>query len=452
MTAMDLTLTRFVAALRHADVRVSPAETLDGLAVARHVGLADPPLLRDALALTLAKSPDDKARFAETFDRFFRQLAFGSPAKATFFRGVDRERLLGQASRTLAVTAQRLVADVLGDRRAELALRVEEAAAHAGTASMAALRDKGVVAASIAEALGLPDLESFVRALPAEFTPDEAHALRYVRSYVNDEIHRYVDAQYRIRVDATGRRAILASALDAQLNHVPRQYEADIEARIRLLAERLKRGRRRARRTRSGQLDVKRTMRANIAYGEALFELVWRRKKRTPATVFALCDVSASVARISRFLLLMLYELADVLPEVRTFAFSNRLGEITRSFRDKRADVAIEAALFDWGKGATDYGRAWTDFRDLAIADVDHKSTVIILGDARNNFFDPRADRFADIAHRAGRVIWLNPEPSTSWGDGDSEMKRFAPHCWRVWRLGSLDDLTRIAESLTALR
>jgi hypothetical protein len=77
---------------------------------------------------------------------------------------------------------------------------------------------------------------------------------------------------------------------------------------------------------------------------------------------------------------------------------------------------------------------------------------VIVLGDGRGNFFDPRVERFRDIARRAGRVIWLNPEPSESWGEGDSEMRRFAPHCWRVWRLGSLDDLTRVAEALTSIR
>lgn len=449
---MDLTLTRFVAALRHADVRVSPAETLDGLAVAKHVGLEDPPLLRDALRLALAKTPEDKARFDASFDRFFRQLAFATPAKATFFRDVDRGQLLDEVAQRLDSTARDVVADVLADRRTVLALRVEEAARSAGTDGMSALRDKGVVAASIAKALGVPALDALVRSLPETLDARAAHALRYVRSYVNDEIHRWVDTQYRLRVDASGRRALVNAALDAQLNQIPKEYQRDIEARVRQLAERLKRGRRRSRRTRSGVLDIKRTLRANIAYDEALFDLAWRRKKRTPATVFALCDVSGSVARISRFLLLLLYELADVLPGVRTFAFSNRLGEITGAFRTKPVDVAIEEALFDWGKGTTDYGRAWLDFRELALANVDHKSTVIVLGDGRSNFFDPRVERFRDIARRAGRVIWLNPEPTGSWGEGDSEMRRFAPHCWRVWRLGSLDDLTRVAEALTSVR
>jgi uncharacterized protein len=273
-----------------------------------------------------------------------------------------------------------------------------------------------------------------------------------VRSYLTEEIHRYVDTQYRIRVDASGRRALIDAALDAQLNQIPPDYHREIEARVRVLADRLRRGRKRRKRGQRGALDIKRTLRANIAYDEALFKLRWRSQRRTEATVFAICDVSSSVARISRFLLLLLYELSDLLPNVRTFAFSNRLGEISAAFRNESVERAIEEALFDWGKGTTDYGHAWLDFRDLALADVDHKSTVIVLGDARNNFFDPHVERFRDIARRASRVIWLNPEPRENWGAGDSEMSRYAPYCFRTWRLGSLADLTRIAESLVSLR
>jgi uncharacterized protein with von Willebrand factor type A (vWA) domain len=449
---VDTVLVRFVAALRHADVRVSPAETLDACAVLARVGIADVGLLRNALALTLAKTREDKVRFAECFDRFFRQLAFSTPAKQTFFRGIDRARLLDRLDSTLPDTARRVVGEVLRDQRSLLALRVEEAANAAGIESMGALRDKSVIADRIARALGADDLDRVVRQGPDGLESRDAHALRYVRSYVAEEIHRYVDTQYRIRVDASGRRALIESALDAQLNQIPPDYHREIETQVRVLAARLRRGRKRRKRDHRGFLDIKRTMRANVAYDEALFKLRWRSQRRTEATVFAICDVSSSVARISRFLLLLLYELADLLPNVRTFAFSHRLGEITTSFRNAPVERAIEEALFDWGKGTTDYGRAWLDFRDLALADVDHKSTVIVLGDARSNFFDPHLERFRDIARRASRLIWLNPEPRESWGQGDSEMNRYAPHCFRVWRLGSLADLARVAESLVSLR
>src|SRR4051794_37273970 len=99
---MDVTLARFVSALRRAELRVSPAETLDALAVVNRIGLGDPNLLRDALALTLAKSREEKQHFSECFSRFFEQLAFRPPAKASFFRGVDRDDALRQVGPLLS--------------------------------------------------------------------------------------------------------------------------------------------------------------------------------------------------------------------------------------------------------------------------------------------------------------------------------------------------------------
>ena len=126
---MDLTLSRFVAALRNAELRVSPAETLDGLNVLRQVGVADPGLLRRALSLTLAKTQDEKRHFDECFDRFFVELAFSSPVKQSFFKSLDREATLADLEARLTPATHEAVAQVFHDDRAGLAVRVEETAA-----------------------------------------------------------------------------------------------------------------------------------------------------------------------------------------------------------------------------------------------------------------------------------------------------------------------------------
>jgi hypothetical protein len=159
------------------------------------------------------------------------------------------------------------------------------------------------------------------------------------------------------------------------------------------------------------------------------------------------------VASIARFLLLFLHGLTDVLPHVRAFAFSSRLGEITEQFRRKEPERAIEEALFDWGKGTTDYGRALVDFRDLVHQDLDHRSTVIFLGDARGNYFEPRVDVLRQVSARVKQVFWLNPEGRDRWGDGDSDMRRFAACCLRVDVCRNLRDIERFADRLvTAAR
>jgi uncharacterized protein len=448
---MDVTLARFVSALRRADLQVSPAETLDGLAVVNQVGLRDPILLRDALALTLAKTRDEKNRFSACFQRFFDQLAFRTPVKESFFRGVDRDATLQSIERKLTEPTHRVVAGIFDNDRGALALRVEQAARVAGIEAMQSLRDKSALAGSIADALGVPELEELLRSPPDDLTSNGVQALRYVRHYIKQEVTEYVDTRYRLTVDASGKRAILEAALTANLTQIPAEYRAEMRQVIEKLAAQLSRDhRRRRRRARRGQLDIKHTLRANIAFDETLFRLRWRQQRREQATVFALCDVSGSVSRVARFLLYLLYGLADVLPNVRTFAFSSRLGEVSEQFKNKPIEVAIEEALFDWGKGNTDYARAFLDFRELALDDVNHRSTVIILGDARNNYYEPHPERLKDIARRAKQVLWLNPESRDQWGEGDSEMPRFAPHCFRVSRCSSLSDLERFAETLVA--
>src|SRR5262249_42847607 len=156
---MDVTLARFVAALRRADLRVSPAETLDALAVVNCIGIGDPDLLRDALELTLAKSQEEKRHFAECFARFFEQLAFKTPAKQSFFRGVDRTVALQRLEPLVGRATLDVVAGILTDDRGALAFAVDQAARGAGIDSMQSLRDKPQFAGRIADALGANELE-----------------------------------------------------------------------------------------------------------------------------------------------------------------------------------------------------------------------------------------------------------------------------------------------------
>jgi uncharacterized protein with von Willebrand factor type A (vWA) domain len=446
---MDLTLSRFVAALRNAEVRVSPAETLDGLDVLRKIGVHDPQLLRSALSLTLAKSREEKRHFEECFERFFVELAFRSPVKRSFFKSLDRDRALADLAEQLSHDTHAAVAEVFHNDRAGLAVRVEAAAQLGGIEGMHSLRDKPHYAALILKDLGAPEIDTLLADEHAPLDRDTVHALRYVRHYLQQEIHEFVDARYRLTVDASGKKAILDAALTGNLTHIPTEYYADVQRVVEKLAHQLaKEHKRRRRRARRGVLDIKRTLRGNMGYDEALFKLEWRRRKVEKASVFAICDVSGSVSRVARFLLLLLYNLTDVLPQVRSFAFSNRLGEVTDVFRNNPVEVAIEEVLFEWGKGNTDYGHAFLDLRKLCLNDIDHRSTVIILGDARNNYYDPHPERLKDIALRAKQVLWLNPEMRDDWGEGDSEMPRYAPHCFKVSRCNSLSDLERFADSL----
>ena len=219
------------------------------------------------------------------------------------------------------------------------------------------------------------------------------------------------------------------------------------------IRDRVRDHRRRLRKATRGVIDIKKTLRRNVAYDGTMFDVRWRRHKREKTTVYVLCDVSSSVARVARFLLLFLYELTDVLPNLRAFTFSSRLGEVTDIFRSKASDEAIEDALFFWGKGNTDYARALIDFRERCGTDLNSRSVLVVLGDGRNNYYDARADILRELSNRVKQVFWLTPETPDTWGEGDSEMPRYAPHCFRVATCNRIEHIERFAENLlTATR
>ncbi len=444
---MDVTFTRFVSALRNADVRASPAETLVAFDALRQVGVRDPELLRDALALTLAKTRTEKERFAETFERFFHQLAFREPAKRTFVRGANPDDLLARLNGRISPGLLAAIEDVLRDERDGLAARVQQAGEAAGVHTIRTLREKAGIADAIGRVLALDELDVAVAA--GGLGSNEETLLRYLRQYFRQQVHDYVDAQYRLHVDPTGRRALVDAALTSNLDQLPRGYRDDVRRVVEKLAQRLARDhRKRRKRALRGTLDIKRTIRSNVAYDGAIFDLRWRRVVREKPTVFVLCDVSSSVARVARFLLLLLYELNDLLPNIRAFAFSSHLGEVTDVFTDRPSEEAIEEALFLWGKGNTDYARAFLDFRELCGAELSRRSTLIVLGDGRNNHYDPRPDLFEELSRRCRQTFWLNPEARDQWREGDSEMRRYAPYCTTVATCSKLRDLERFADRL----
>lgn len=449
---MEMTLARFVHALRSAEVPVSPAETLDAFEVVQAVGIHDPTLLRDALGLTLAKSRQEKERFVDCFERFFHQLAFQQPAKRSLLRDVDPLDVMAAVEPLASPELREVLESILRRDHTHLAWLVQQQAQQLDFSHMQSLRDKGSYAARLGQALGLAELEKLLERGELADERDILTVLRYLRQYVNEQIRGYVDQQYQLVVDATGKRAIIAAALSGNLDQMPPDYYQEVDRVVAKLADKLAQNhRRRRRRAQRGVLDLKRTLRANVAYDGALFNLHWRQQRRQRSTVFVICDVSGSVSRIARFLLMFLYDLAEALPDLRTFAFSNRLGEISELFQRFDPPRAVEEALFAWGKGTTDYGQALFDFRELVGRDLDHRSTVIFLGDARGNYYEPRVDVMRAISQRVKQVFWLSPETPDRWGDGDSLMGRYAPYCLRVDTCTRLQDIERFADRLLTI-
>ena len=205
---------------------------------------------------------------------------------------------------------------------------------------------------------------------------------------------------------------------------------------------------RRRRITKRGLLDVRRTIAANAAYDGFLFHTKWKTTRVERPKVMVICDVSGSVSRVAKFLLLFLYSLQDVLPKVRSFVFSSDMAEVTSLFEQESLEESLTQVIDQWGNKPTDYGKALRDFRDMSLRDIDHRTTVIMLGDARNNNLNGNTEIWQEVYRRSQRVLWLNPEREFSWDTGDSIMSKYAPYCSQVETCNTLSDLNRILGSM----
>jgi uncharacterized protein with von Willebrand factor type A (vWA) domain len=154
---------------------------------------------------------------------------------------------------------------------------------------------------------------------------------------------------------------------------------------------------------------------------------------------------------VSRFFLMFLYSLDEVMPKTRSFVFSNRAGEITDLLQGDDLETAMEAALRQYGGGSTDYGMSIMDLAEATLDSVDKKTTVMVLGDARSNYGDPGHLALKEFYERAGRVIFLNPEPETVWDTGDSEMKKLGAYCTHKQTCNSVKHVERVLDDLLRL-
>jgi uncharacterized protein with von Willebrand factor type A (vWA) domain len=204
-------------------------------------------------------------------------------------------------------------------------------------------------------------------------------------------------------------------------------------------------------------VDVRRTLRASLETGGVPLRLRYRPRRPRRPELYLLCDVSTSVTSASVFFLSVLHALHDAFRRMRSFVFVERISEVTDLFERERSFEAISRAIATNAgvadvSGYTDYGRVWLEFLAEVVDDLDPRSTVIVLGDARTNGREPHAGAFARVAERAGRTFWINPEPKLYWNYGDSVMSAYEPYCDGVFECWSTRQLEAVAAAITELR
>ena len=439
---MQQALEGFLRALRANEVRVSPAEAIDAHRAAAHIGFEDRETLRDSLCVTLAKSADEVARFDACFDAFFARSA--APAR--------RQTETSATPSEAPSDAPELAAQLLADDEGAIETAMEASAARVGASEIRLASQRSLMTRRLLDDMGLRDVEAMIQALRASGAPrDEALAERLAqrRAELFAQAQGYVERQVQLFTPESGRRMREAILARQKLTDIDPEEMRAMENLVRRMARRLAtKYARRRHRAHKGRLDVRRTLRKSMGYGGVPFDIVWKSEKVEKPKIIVLCDVSRSVASAAQFLLLFLYSLNEVVEKLDAYAFSDIAVSVNDLLNDETVDDAISLILDRVGFRPTDYGRSLAVFFEAQCAKLDRRTTVIVLGDGRSNYAEPRLDLMRSIAERARSVIWLNPEPETYWNQGDSKALDYARFCTVAKPCNSLAELERIIEDV----
>jgi uncharacterized protein with von Willebrand factor type A (vWA) domain len=445
--SIDRQLLQLGDELRSEGVAIGTSELLDAFAVLGEVGWRERDRFQEAIAATLAKSPEDRRVFDLVFERFFFrateaaaiEVGVGEAGAAGGGDGdgsqIDLEELRTQIAQALAEGDEGRLRDL-----ARLAL------AAIGRAN----DDSGVIGIDVQRIRRLLGLRSDPQ---PEFPDDDPRhdglppeALRRFEAMLRRELER---AQIERTQVLPPSRPL--GELDRALPSGPAADLAAVHKVVAQLRRRLAtQGVERRGSNRHDHVDIRRTMRASLQTGGVPVVIKYRPRRPRRPEIFVLCDVSTSVTSASVFFLSVLHALHDSFRRMRSFVFIERISEVTdifareRSFRAVSDAIASDAGVADVS-GYTDYGRVWSEFRALVEDELQPRATVIVLGDARTNGRDPRADIFATIAAKAGRTFWLNPEPRLYWNYGDSVIDAYAAHCtaFECWTTRQLEDFVK---------
>ncbi len=451
-------LRRFLQAARGAGLRVSAAEGIDAARALEIIGYDDRVALKDTLGLVLAKTPDEKNLYDETFDLFFKRDEFAD-------RGSDSEQDDSPSNDPFADPAagpggdgmgggggQSLGQLLAGDDRAALATAMEQAAREAGIETIRFFTQKNLYARRILDRMGLRGVEKNIEALRQSGTPEGQGRAQFLEGRVEalrDSVRDFVERNLILFARGETEKFREELLKSARLSNLERRDLDRMRVLVRQMAKKLAARYAKTRRVRlRGVLDTRRTIRRNMGWDGIPFVTVWKQKRIEKPRVMVLCDVSGSVAAMSQFLLMFLYALNEALSDIRSFAFAGSLIEVSDILEKEPVEEAITKIMGLIGFGSSNYGNSFADFQDGWMRYVTNKTTIIILGDARGNRTDPRTEIMNELSLRSKRIIWLNPEYKSAWGTGDSDMYRYAPFCNLVTVCNTLRNLERVISDI----
>lgn len=458
---MESRILQLIAALRASGVRVSLAESAEAFSAVDLMGVQDREQFRLSLRATLIKDVRD----LPVFDRLF-PLFFGAGQPPPLMGGNPMDDMTPEEAQMLA-EALRQFAQNLRQRMERLMSgeplsrsELEALAQLVGLNQADDLRYQNWMTQRMLRALAFPEVRQALKELMEQLqrmgmNRDRLEQMRAMiqqnMDAMREQIERFAGERIAENLSQKPRGERMDDLFNRPFHALSEEDKKALQREVRRLAAMLRtRIALRQKRAKSGQLDPKATIRRNLKYHGVPMEILHRDRVRKPKIVI-LCDISTSMRFCSELMLSFLFALQGQVRKTHAFAFIDHLEYISEDFNGSNADEAIASVLWRMPSGHynTDLGYALQNFQDEYMDTLNGGATLIIVGDGRNNYYDPRLDIFSTMTRRAARTIWLNPEPPHLW-HGDSDMPRYAPLCDSVLKVSNLSELIQAVDSLMA--
>ena len=456
---MESRILQLISALRASGVRVSLAESAEAFSAVDLMGIQDREEFRLSLRATLVKDVKD----IPTFDKLF-PLFFGSGNPPPMMGGNPTDNMTPEEAQMWA-EAMKQFAENLRQRMQRLMsgeqLSREELEAlgnMVGLNQSDDLRYQNWMAQRMMRALAFPEVREALKELMEQLqqmgmSRDRVEEMRQMIQQNMQVLHQQIEQYAGERIAENLSEKLRGENLDSLMNR-PFQALSDTDKKVlqnevkRLAAMLRTRIALRQKRAKSGQMDPKATIRANLKYHGVPMEIKHKDRVRKPKIV-VICDVSTSMRFCSELMLSFLFALQGQVRKTHAFAFIDHLESISEDFSGANADEAIQSVLWRMPSGHynTDLGWSLQNFNDGFMDTLNGGTTLIIVGDGRNNYYDPRLDIFSTMTRRASRTLWLNPEPPALW-HGDSDMPKYAPLCSNVLKVSNLRELAEAVDKL----
>lgn len=429
--------------LREAGLGVSAAEVQDAIRALPVLPLERREVVRAALAAALMKEHSRRRTFDRLFDMYFPLRRSTAPGGAT---PADPSGELMDAIGQMDIERLRAIARDRVDRQGDLSPEANVSEDSYVFRAMRGLNLDAILSRLRDETVEGSGVTALQRRIIREDLEERMEAFR---SMVKDEV-------FSTLLDRVGAREMAARDRRPAPEEVDLLWARGSDLGVirtalaplaRRLTVQLSRRRRRAAR---GRLDVRRTIRGSLSAGGIPLEPRFRRPTAGKPEIWILCDISGSMRAFAKFTLELCYSLSTQFQRVRSFVFVDALDEVTRLFEGSGSfDVALarldEEASVVFLDGQSWYGNCLEQFWNLTRRDLSPRSTVIVVGDARNNFRSTGVGWLHLVRQRVRKVYWLNPEPRTHWNAGDSVIGRFEPACDAIFEVRNLRQLEEFA-------